>query len=67
MTERNDLMRYFTDSPYERLMQKKPEPPGRSADTRGSADRATPCKTCPYRNRNPCIAYCLRELMKGGK
>jgi len=58
-------MTYFTDSPYERMMTKRPErqrgnaPPPLSHPPR--------CQGCPYRRAAPCIGVCIKELNQKGK
>lgn len=55
----------FTDSPYEYMMQKEPEP-GRPE--REGAFRYPPghrCNGCPYGRQRPCIGVCMKELYPG--
>ncbi len=51
-------MRYFTDSPYERLMMERPY-----AGNREKAEPAEfPCGRCGYGAAKPCIAVCMRAV-----
>ena len=52
-------MTYFTDSPYERMMTKRPE------RQRGNAP--PPLSHPPYRRAAPCIGICIKELNRKGK
>lgn len=53
-------MRYFTDSPFEKLMMEPeeihPEPP--------SLPPGHPCRGCSYYKGVVCIGYCCRKLLE---
>jgi len=52
-------MRYFTESPFERMMMQKPGTRPAAADTPVKPG----CEGCGYGEKRPCIAVCMRELM----
>lgn len=54
-------MKYFTDSPYERMMMEKPYAGGRAK----AASVKEPCGKCSYSAEKPCIAVCMRRLATG--
>lgn len=56
-------MKYFTDSPYERMMMEKPYARGRAkaAPVKGA------CGKCDYGVEKPCIAVSMRRLAAAGK
>lgn len=56
-------MKYFTDSPYERMMMQKPSTRPRA---KGIAAKAG-CKGCGYGEKGPCIALCMRKLSASGR
>ena len=53
-------MRFFTNSPFERMMQEIPRPsrPAPAKPRRGSR-----CAGCPYWNGAACVGVCYRELV----
>lgn len=62
---RDEAMAGFTDSPYEYMMQQKPEP-GRLEG--GSPPRYPPghkCHGCPYGRERPCIGVCMKAIYPG--
>lgn len=52
-------MKYFTDSPYERLMMEKPHADREKA----AAPAKAPCGRCGYGAAKPCIAVCMRAVV----
>lgn len=56
-------MKYFTNSPYERLMMEKPYADREKA----AAPAKAPCGKCGYGAAKPCIAVCMRRLTGAGK
>ena len=52
-------MRYFTDSPYERMMQKVPHA-RREDEVPPALPSNKPCKTCQY-NRPVCIGVLCKH------
>ena len=53
-------MKYFTDSPYEKMMQEIPLPlrPGPVE----KAPPGSPCRDCGYWRGMPCVGTCFRDL-----
>jgi hypothetical protein len=51
---------YFTDSPYERMMEEKPS--GRSETE--ALPPGHPCRVCEYIQDGTCVGFCWRELLK---
>lgn len=56
-------MKYFTDSPFERMMMQKPSTRPRA---KGIAAKAG-CEGCGYGEKSPCIAVCMRKLSALGE
>ena len=56
-------MKYFTDSPFERMMMQKPSTRPRAGGTAAKAG----CEGCGYGEKRPCIAVCMRKLTGSGE
>lgn len=56
-------MRYFTESPFERMMMQKPSASPAVSDSAAN----TGCEGCGYGGKRPCIAVCMRKLVTAGK
>ncbi len=55
-------MTRFTDSPYERMMTRRPEG-GKAASRPPSSSPGHPCYGCGnYRPGQPCVGFCHKEL-----
>lgn len=51
-------MKYFTDSPYERLMMERPY-----AHREKPEPVKSTCGRCEYSAAKPCIAVCMRAVV----
>lgn len=56
-------MRYFTESPFERMMMQKPSMRSPVKDAAAQAG----CEGCGYGQERPCIAVCMRKLTARGE
>ena len=55
-------MTRFTDSPYERMMTRRPEG-GKETSRPPSLPQSHPCYGCGnYRPGQPCVGFCHKEL-----
>ena len=55
-------MTRFTDSPYERMMTRRPEG-GKDTSRPLSLPKSHPCYGCGnYRDGQPCVGFCHRQL-----
>lgn len=52
-------MRWFTDSPFEKMMTQRPN--GRRENA-PSVSHAPACKGCAYKRNSPCVGYCIRKV-----
>ncbi|MCM1221260.1 MAG: hypothetical protein NC548_42955 [Lachnospiraceae bacterium] len=52
----------FTESPYEYLMQQKPEPGKPVGETAYQYPLGHKCHGCPYGRGKPCIGVCLKGI-----
>ena len=56
-------MRYFTDSPFERMMMQIPRHRQKS-QPKPPPSRSRLCHGCPYVRSTPCMGVCYRELLR---
>lgn len=62
---RDDAMAGFTESPYEYMMQQKPEPAKPPVGGRPQYPPGHRCHGCPYGRERPCIGVCMKVLYPG--